>query len=128
VSTDWYQDVLDFHRKFGCVVGEFPAVPSKGTKELRSDLLWEEWCETEAALRRDDLTGIADGIADMIYVALGLAVSYGIDLRPVWDAVHASNMAKEGGATREDGKILKPPGWVAPDVAGILLKQINGEK
>jgi hypothetical protein len=31
-------------------------------------------------------------------------------------------MAKEGGGAREDGKILKPPGWVAPDIAGVLRK------
>lgn len=30
---------------------------------------------------------------------------------------------KEGGETRDDGKVLKPPGWAAPDVAGILARQ-----
>lgn len=46
-----------------------------------------------------------------------------IDLPDVWEAVQAANMAKEGGGTREDGKILKPPGWQAPDIAGILADQ-----
>jgi len=37
--------------------------------------------------------------------------------------VQAANCAKVGGATREDGKILKPKNWVAPDIEGELRKQ-----
>ena len=70
-----------------------------------------------------DLGGIADGIADLIYVLLGTALSYGIHIAPIWDEVQRTNMAKEGGATRHDGKVLKPEGWQPPDVRGILLKQ-----
>jgi hypothetical protein len=66
---------------------------------------------------------VADGIVDAIYVLIGAAITYGIDIRPVWQAVHAANMAKEGGATREDGKVQKPPGWQPPDIAGILAAQ-----
>lgn len=29
-------------------------------------------------------------------------------------------MLKVGGATREDGKILKPPGWQPPQIAPLL--------
>jgi hypothetical protein len=31
-------------------------------------------------------------------------------------------MRKVGGAKRPDGKILKPEGWVPPDVAGVLAE------
>lgn len=120
---DWYRDVLDFHRKFGCHVGSTPAVPSEGTPELRARLLREEFDETLDALGRGDLPALADGLADLIYVLLGTAASYGIDLRPVWAAVHAANMAKDGGGTRADGKVLKPPGWAPPDIEGILSSQ-----
>jgi predicted HAD superfamily Cof-like phosphohydrolase len=52
-------------------------------------------------------------------------VSCGIDLRPVWDAVLAANLAKvkDGILTNADGKIQKPPGWTKPDVAAILQQQ-----
>ncbi len=115
-----FDDVYEFHEKFGCYIGKTPSVPDVGTAALRENLLREEFRETIAALQKGDLVEIADGLADLIYVAAGLAVSYGIPLDEVWEEVHRSNMAKEGGATREDGKILKPAGWVAPDVAGVL--------
>lgn len=121
--SDWFKDVLDFHRKFGCYIGSAPAVPRDGTVKLRDRLIAEESDELADAFDAGDLPGIADGIADLIYVLLGLAVSYGIDMRPVWDEVHAANMRKEGGATRRDGKILKPEGWVHPDIEALLAKQ-----
>lgn len=49
---------------------------------------------------------------------------YGIPLQAVWDEVQRSNMAKvvDGVVVRDPvtGKILKPDGWTAPDVAGVL--------
>lgn len=123
MSADMFRDVYEFHKKFGCKIGSTPAIPDGGTVSLRRSILEEEFDETCDALHDGDLVEIADGICDMIYVGLGLLVSYGIDPRPVWDAIHASNMAKVGGLTRADGKILKPDGWVKPDVAGILAEQ-----
>jgi hypothetical protein len=64
-------------------------------------------------------------LADLIYVAIGTAVALGVDLRPVWDAVHAANLAKAGGPRRADGKFLKSADWVHPDIKGILAKQIT---
>jgi predicted HAD superfamily Cof-like phosphohydrolase len=123
MSTDWYQDVLDFHRKLGIGVGNRPAAPDLDTLILREQLMREELTETIHASAAKDPVGVADGCADLIYVAVGTAISWGIDLRPIWRIVHASNMAKAGGGRRDDGKILKPPGWQAPDVAGILRAQ-----
>ena len=122
--SDWYADVLAFHAKF-CphLIGSTPAVPDRATDNLRRELWNEESIETIDAMNRGDLPNVADGIVDLIYVLIGAAATYGIDLRPVWDAVHAANMSKEGGGTRADGKILKPPGWEPPDVAGILARQ-----
>ncbi len=123
MSKDWYQDVRDFHDKFGCAVKEKPHDVSASTYHLRDSLIREEISELQMAMRASDLPGIADAIVDSIYVLLGTAISFGIDIRPCWDLVQAANMAKEGGATRIDGKILKPPGWVAPDIAGELARQ-----
>jgi predicted HAD superfamily Cof-like phosphohydrolase len=117
---DMYADVLAFHRRFGCAIGAVPGQPDEATALLRAELLAEEFNETLTAMGNEDVAGVADGLADLIYVALGTAIAYGIDLRPVWDAVHAANMAKVGGATRPDGKILKPAGWTPPDVAALL--------
>jgi hypothetical protein len=86
-------------------------------------LVCEEIVELDRAMERGDLPGVADAVADAVYVLLGLAVTFGIDMRPVWAAVHAANMAKVGGPRRADGKRLKPDGWEPPDIAAILARQ-----
>lgn len=123
---DMYADVLAFHRKFACATGDRPHVPSREVVALRASLLAEEFSETAQAMKDGDLESVADGLADLIYVALGTAIAYGIDLRPVWDEVQRANMGKVGGATRADGKVLKPEGWTPPDIAGVLAAQGGG--
>jgi predicted HAD superfamily Cof-like phosphohydrolase len=61
---------------------------------LRARLMAEELAETLAAMAHGDLVEVADGLADLIYVAVGTAVAYGIPLPAVWDEVQRSNMAK----------------------------------
>lgn len=121
--ADWFEDVLAFHRKFGCRITGRPGIPPGETVALRAELVREEVEELEDAIARGDLAGIADACADSIYVLIGLAISYGIDLRPIWDEVQRSNMAKEGGGERFDGKVLKPDGWRGPDIDGCLDRQ-----
>jgi predicted HAD superfamily Cof-like phosphohydrolase len=125
MPRDWFADVLEFHRKFGCVIGTTPAPPDVGTADLRYRLMAEELDEFGAAASSDppDLPSLADALADLIYVAIGTAISYGIDLRPVWEAIHAGNLEKVGGGYRADLKVQKPPGWKHPDIAAILRDQ-----
>lgn len=122
----FYTDVKDFHRAFGQRIGEVPAVPeSIDERELRMSLLEEEFNEYFDAEENADIVEIADALADIIYIALGTAVSYGIPLDKVFEEVHRSNMAKlvDGKVLRRaDGKIQKPEGWTPPDIAGILKK------
>lgn len=121
---DVFSDVLEFHREMAPhLIGSVPAVPEAGSARLRLRLLAEEYEELERAIFAGHLPGIADGIADLIYVAIGTAIGYGIDMRPVWEAVHRANMAKAGGPVRDDGKRGRPPGWQHPDIASILESQ-----
>ena len=115
-----FADVFAFQAEMGQRVGVCPEVPDAATVALRRKLIEEEVAETLAAMRDADLVGVADGIADAIYVLIGTAIAYGIQLPDVWAEVHASNMRKVGGPVREDGKRGKPDGWVGPDVAGVL--------
>ena len=123
MTQDWYADVHAFHQKFGCMIGSDPATPDKDTAELRLRLIAEEHEELKVAHAEGDIPGVADALTDMIYVILGTAISYGIDLRPVWAEVQRANMAKTGGGTRDDGKILKPEGWTPPDIDRVLSDQ-----
>jgi len=127
MSQDWYQDVKDFHEQ---VVGDKfstkPHVPTDDEVCLRMELIGEEVNrELFEAMEKDDLVKIADGIADSIVVLLGTAVTYGIDIRPIWDEVHRTNMAKKGGVKRADGKLLKPAGWQPPDIDKYLKEQLG---
>jgi predicted HAD superfamily Cof-like phosphohydrolase len=64
---------------------------------------------------------LADGLADLIYVALGTAVAYGIPLDRVFDEVHRSNMTKN--VCNEPllkGKVSKGAGYSPPRIAEIL--------
>ena len=124
--TNWYNDVKTFHLAFGQRIGEIPAVPeSIDERELRMSLLEEEFNEYVDAEEDADIIEIADALADIIYIALGTAVSYGIPLDKVFEEVHRSNMAKlvDGKVLRRaDGKVQKPEGWTPPDIAGVLKK------
>jgi predicted HAD superfamily Cof-like phosphohydrolase len=120
-------DVERFHRACGLLVSLNPTKCSIDTVSLRKSLIEEEYKEVRAALDSGVLHDIAKEIADLIYVALGTAVSYGIDMDPVWMEVQRSNMQKIGPdgvvARRPDGKILKPEGWRAPDIDLVLSLQ-----
>ncbi len=70
----------------------------------------------------------ADALADLVYVIYGMALETGIDLAAVLAEVQRSNMSKLGAdgrpVYREDGKVLKGPGFFSPDVAGILSRPV----
>lgn len=123
MGKDWYQDIVDFHKGAGHYIGSKPEVPSSTTKQLRLNLIDEEVNETLQAIKEDNLEGVADGITDSIVVLLGTAVSYGVDIRPIWDEVHRTNMAKIGGGKRRNGKSLKPLGWQPPNINKLLMEQ-----
>ena len=97
-----------FHRTFDIVVNPVPVVVDGRTRELRVKLIQEEFDELKEALATEDLSSIAKEMADLLYVVYGTAVSYGIDMDPVFREVHRSNMSKVGGYKREDGKWVKP--------------------
>ena len=118
-----YDAVDAFHEAFGLLRAQAPQLPDEPARQLRIDLLYEEYCEYLKGEEDDDLVQIADALADMIYIALGTAVAYGIPLDRVFAEVHKSNMAKlvDGKVIRRaDGKILKPETWTPPDIKGVL--------
>ena len=124
MSSDWYKDIQDFHREVMLdAFPDNPHTPNHRYSNLRFKLVKEEMEETLQAIFEDNLPEVADGIADSIVVLLGTAVTYGIDMGPIWDKVHESNMAKKNGPMREDGKRLKPEGWEHPDIEKLLKEQ-----
>jgi predicted HAD superfamily Cof-like phosphohydrolase len=115
--------VAAFHRTFDIVVNPFPTVVEERTRELRVRLIQEEFDELKEALAAEDLSSIAKEMADLLYVVYGTAVSYGIDMDPVFREVHRSNMSKVGGSKREDGKWVKPTTYSPARIEPLLAEQ-----
>ena len=121
--TDEQAMVEEFHRKFDILVHASPTIPNETTKELRVRLIQEEFDELKEALAQDDLIALAKEMADLLYVVYGTAVSYGIDMEPVFQEVHRSNLSKVGGYKRADGKWVKPPTYSPASLEPILDAQ-----
>jgi predicted HAD superfamily Cof-like phosphohydrolase len=93
-------------------------------KELRCALIEEEAAEFRTAVEENDIVGVADAIADLLYVTYGAALTFGIPIREVFAEVHRSNMTKlddEGNPVyRDDGKVMKGPNFSAPSLMPLL--------
>jgi predicted HAD superfamily Cof-like phosphohydrolase len=120
--------LAQFHEAFNLPMRHVPSADiDHMLARLRVALLEEEVCEFVAASERGDLIGVADALADIVYVAYGTALTYGIDLDAVLHEVHRSNMSKLGSdgkpLIREDGKVLKSEQYFPPDVESVLRLQ-----
>lgn len=88
------------------------------------EIVIEEVDELEEAISRRDIVELADGVVDVLYTCPQLAIMCGIDIPPIWHAVHQANLMKaDGPVDRRTGKRLKPPGWKHPDISQLLLAQ-----
>lgn len=121
--------VLDFHEAFDLPREPVPtAQVGDVVAQLRVRLLREEVDEFAVATDRGDVVGIADALADIVYVAYGSAVTYGIDLDAVIREVHRANMSKLDlngrPVMREDGKVMKSSRYTPPDVPTVLADQL----
>ena len=121
--TDEQSMVKEFHRKFDILVHARPTIPNWSTKELRLRLIQEEIDELKEALAQENLVAVAKEMADLLYVVYGTAVSYGIDMEPVFQEVHRSNLSKVGGYKRADGKWVKPLTYSPASLEPILDAQ-----
>ena len=123
-KTSNFEKVGDFMEAFGQRVEMEPTWADFNTRELRLELIQEELDELSDAVADRDMIQIADALTDLLYVVYGAGHSFGIDLDECFEEVHRSNMSKlgENGRPihREDGKVLKGPGYFEPDLEGIL--------
>ena len=119
-----YVDVHEFHRVFSHPARLTPGLQPADRVAARADWLDEEVGELRDAKNIYDQ---ADAYIDIIYFAVGGLVEMGVDPSELWRIVHGANMAKvqpDGTVKRrEDGKIIKPAGWRAPDEA--IAEEIN---
>ena len=117
--------VAAFHEAFDLPRRASPRADiDESLARLRVALLEEEFGELVQAVAENDLIAIADALADIVYVAYGTALTYGVDLDSVLGEVHRANMSKLGSdgrpIRRDDGKVLKSDQYSPPDVAAAL--------
>lgn len=95
--------------------------------DMYCDLIEEEHKELKVALAENDEEEIVDALLDILVVTIGALHSFGADGEGGWKEVMKTNFAKIDTETgkvrkREDGKVLKPLGWIAPDLKPFLKK------
>lgn len=126
--NDQQRMVGEFMRAFGqnvpstYTIREFPG-------KLRAELIREEAEEFAQAISEGHHIKALDALCDLLYVTYGAACAYGVDIEPLFAEVHRSNMSKLGAdgkpIYREDGKVLKPSHWSAPNIMDILANQVG---
>lgn len=121
--------VEEFHRHYNVNIEIRPVVPEQDRIDLRKRLMFEELSELCQAMESRDLNGTADGLADLLYVVFGTAIECGIDMEPIFEEVHFSNMSKLGADGKPiydaGGKVLKGPSFQPPRIGALLLEQLN---
>lgn len=108
----------------GCHLYEDPK-ENDDQVQLYMNLITEEYNETLEAYKNGDIVELADGLADMVWVIMGMSSSLDIDFESVWKEVKESNMSKfpNGVAIKnEAGKIMKPDSYFRPNIAKVLGK------
>ena len=129
-----YQDLVDFHLKFGLIGPPVPQLLDQETFLFRVKFLHEELTEFKKAHRRGDLVEAADGLIDLVYVAMGTAYLMGLPWDRLWAEVQRSNMAKERAVKVEQSKrgstldVVKPVGWIPPRLEQILLEAAGQQR
>jgi predicted HAD superfamily Cof-like phosphohydrolase len=142
------EEVLELAEASGV---EITADTGSGSYAIDTSSLKNGYLALQANNNNVDLVGVADAIADISYVNYGAANAYGIDIEPIEDEVHESNMTKLF-TTEEvdsldrsqftykpvrlsgkcllvkngDGKVQKSPSYTPANVAKYIEQQING--
>ena len=118
--------VAEFHKVFDNTDKDSPGLINPDTYQLRYNLMLEEVDEYYQACYDNDLPGIADALGDQLYILCGTILKHGLQhkIEEVFNEIHASNMSKLGEdgkpIYREDGKVLKGPGYFKPNITAVL--------
>ena len=125
-AVQWVEDVKEFRRCYGL------NTPAKTEGEVMTQLgcVSEEFLELFREIIKSHYTPsvkVLDGICDLLYTTIGLALALGCDIEGAFAEVQRSNMTKLGAdgkpIYREDGKVLKGPNFEPPRLEPYLPKE-----
>jgi len=113
--------------KFMKACGQTTGNSNKDQYKMYIDLIQEEHKELQVAINASDQIEQLDALIDILVVTIGAIHSAGFDAEGAWKEVMSTNFAKIDRETgkvrkREDGKVLKPLGWTAPELTPFLPK------
>lgn len=124
-----YEMLLEFHEKFGAAIDQ-PL--TEELIDLRTNLMLEELQEVELEFAYNfspleiDKKKLTKELADLMYVTIGTAITFGLPLEEVFAETHRSNMSKLGEdgkpVYRADGKVLKGPNYQPPNLDQFFEK------
>jgi predicted HAD superfamily Cof-like phosphohydrolase len=92
---------------------------------MYKNLIEEEFNELVTAESNNDSVEQLDALIDILVVTIGAIHSMGANAECAWKEVMRTNFAKIDKDTgkvrkREDGKVLKPVGWTAPNLKPFI--------
>ena len=116
--TNPFKDIDTFHT--AC-----DQEPSEANYNMYLKLIEEEYEELSVAVAENDRVEQLDALVDILVVTMGAIRAGGFDGEGAWKEVMDTNFAKIDPDTgkvrkREDGKVLKPEGWKAPELAQFI--------
>lgn len=121
--TNPFRDQEKFMRACDQTVEEFNQEQFK----MYLGLIEEEYKELKEAINNHDQLETLDALIDILVVTIGTIHSAGYDAEGAWKEVMNTNFAKIDKKTgkvrkREDGKVLKPVGWKAPELTQFVKR------
>ena len=116
--TNPFKDIDTFHT--AC-----DQTPSVDNYVMYLDLITEEYNELREAIEANDRVEQLDALVVILVVTMGAIRAGGFDGEGAWKEVMDTNFAKIDPTTgkvikRADGKVLKPEGWKAPELAPFV--------
>ena len=122
--TNPFRDQAKFMTACDQTVGEY----NERQFALYTSLIVEEHQELLEATLSDDRVEQLDALIDILVVTIGAIHSMGADAEGAWKEVMQTNFAKIDHETgkvrkREDGKVLKPLGWIPPTLKEFVEKK-----
>ena len=120
--------VKEFHKKFG-LASDMDVDDDPKLVELRLNLISEEYHEVCTAFASGSKHDVAKELCDLLYVAYGALIAFGMDADKCFAEVHRSNMSKltaDGKVLyREDGKVQKSDQYREADLSKIIDKVLG---
>ena len=121
--TNPFRDQEKFMRACDRSVDSF----DPGQYDMYLNLIEEEFKELQEARAMNNDIEELDALIDILVVTIGAIHSAGYDAEGAWKEVMKTNFAKIDKDTgkvrkRDDGKVLKPIGWMPPELGQYLSK------